>query len=121
MPEPRLVIEGLDKLMAALDHVVERARKAAEESVAEEVKDVQADARRFSPDDTGELDSKIGTKAKSLEGEVRSRARHSGFVEHGTYKDKAQPYMTPAAEISRRRFPARTGARIKTTLEALGL
>lgn len=112
-----VAVVGLPELAAALDRAADKARTAAEAAVAEEVESVRQDARATAPADTGELRAGIVGSARGPRGEVRSTARHATFVEHGTYKDPAQPYMAPAAERSRRRFAARAGARIRAALE----
>jgi hypothetical protein len=74
--------------------------------VEQGVRDIRDDARRIAPHDTGDLESHIDDSAEGADGTVKSTSRHAGFVEHGTFKDKAQPYMAPAAESARRRLPA---------------
>lgn len=112
-------IEGLGELRAKLDFVALRARQAAEEAVRQEVKAVGEDVEQGAPVRRGELRGGVRREAKGTDGAVRSTARHSTFVEHGTFKDRAQPFMAPAAERSRTRFPARVGALVKTTLEGI--
>jgi hypothetical protein len=42
-----------------------------------------------------------------LRGRARARARHGNIIEHGTKNRPAKPFVKPAAEASRRRFPRR--------------
>lgn len=112
-----IVIEGMAQLQRAVVMTAAKARAAAEKAVAEEVAEVGDDARSTAPEKTGALRAGIKQRAGGLEGEVEATARHSTFVEHGTFKDTAQPYMGPAAERSRKRFPARAGALIKAAVE----
>ncbi len=42
--------------------------------------------------------------ATGYEAIVEASARHSGFVEHGTYKDAAQPYWRPALRDARQKI-----------------
>lgn len=112
-------VEGLGKLQAKLSLVAMQARKAAEAAIVAEVDTVRDDARDGAPVDTGELRDGIIGRAEGLAGQVRTSSRHATFVEHGTFKDPAQPYMAPAAERSRRRFPAKAGALIKAAVEGI--
>lgn len=117
----RLSIEGLPELNRRLALATSKAVAAAKAAVADEVETLREDARDSAPRLSGELADGIVGRTDGLDGEVRTTARHSPFVEHGTYKDRAQPFMTPAAERSRRRFPAKAGALIKTAVEGLKL
>lgn len=116
MPRELALIKGIPELEAALAKKVEELRASNMAAVAEEVRNIEADARERAPRDTGELQDDIVSRAEGLEGTVRSTSRHSIFVEFGTFKDSAQPFMKPAAEKARRRFPARAAAIIKTAL-----
>jgi HK97 gp10 family phage protein len=106
-------------MRAALEQAGTELHAAAAEAVADEVGDVQRDARRLAPVKTGELRRKIQAESSDLTGEVKSTARHTPFVEHGTYRDKAQPFMAPAALLARRRLPKRAAKLIKVALESL--
>jgi len=111
-------IEGLGELEAALKLKVAELREGAVAAVAEEVELTANDAESGAPVDTGHLRGSIQRRAGDLEGEVRATARYAAFVEHGTYKDPAQPFMKPAADKARRRFPATAAAIIRKALGA---
>lgn len=113
-------VEGLVDLQRKLSIVTVRARQAAEKAVADEVDAVEADAKKGAPiGPTGDLSESIEGHASGLRGEVKTHERYATFVEHGTYKDKAQPYMAPAAERSRRRFTGRVAARVRAATEGV--
>lgn len=112
-------VEGIPQLQAALTVAADLARRASEAAVALEVEAVKADAQAGAPVHSGELRDGVVGKASGLSGEVRSPVRHSGFVEFGTGRTKAQPFMAPAAEASRRRFPRATAARVATVLRGV--
>ncbi len=98
-------VKGLGGLQASLARVVSASNAAARRVVSDEVRAVDRDASGFAPVDSGELVDGIVGRANGLDGEVEATARHSVFVEGGTYKDDPQPFMAPAAEASRVRFP----------------
>jgi HK97 gp10 family phage protein len=82
------------KLLAqlkALENIPWIAPVAAAETVAEI-------ARQLAPVDTGELRDKIKAKHLSRYSQVEAGAKHSGYVEFGTYKMAAQPYLRPAID-----------------------
>lgn len=113
-------IEGLNELAAALAKAAARTQAAASVAVRDEVEAVREDAEQGAPNRTGELDSGIIGEARGITGTVSATTRHSGFVEHGTYKDEAQPFMAPAAERSRPRFVGRVTLAVKSALEGMG-
>lgn len=98
-------VRGVAQLEAALRRKAAQAHAASVRAVADEVGRVEGDARHGAPRLTGALVDGIKGSSRGTSGVVRSSARHGGFVEFGTYKDSPQPYMGPAAEASRGRFP----------------
>lgn len=113
----KTVIKGLGELRRNLARAAETTKLSAEEAVSQEAENIKDDARRMAPRKTGALRRGIKTDVDGLEARVKSTARHANFVEHGTFKDKAQPYMTPAAALSRRRLPALAARIIGGALE----
>lgn len=109
-------VEGLPQMTAALARKAAEAHAAAVAAVAAEVEAVKADASSGAPVDKGELRDSIRGEASGTSGTVRATARHANFVESGTFKDKAQPFMGPAAEASRSRFPGGAATTIRTAL-----
>ena len=119
MSRGRTEVIGLGKLRRNLAEAGTRTHEAAAKAVSEEVEAVQTDARRLAPRKTGALRRGIRALSLDLHGEVRSTVRYAKFVEHGTYRDKAQPYMAPAAMLARHRLPKRAAAIIKVALESI--
>lgn len=112
-------IEGMGRLQANLLRAAAMTRVSAAEAVRQEVEAVRKDAESGAPRRSGELRANISGDSIGSSGAVRSTARHAGFVEFGTFKDAAQPYMAPAAERSRRRFVGRVSAVVKSALEGI--
>ncbi len=78
---------------------VARARfKEACQDALEKIADaVERDARRFAPVDSGELRTSI--RRDPVVGEtvsIRATAEHAMYVENGTSRMDAQPYLKPA-------------------------
>lgn len=69
--------------------------------------DVEAHAKTIVPVDTGALKNSITTEMdSSVSAIVAPHTEYAEYVEFGTYKMAAQPYMTPAAEAVRPGFEA---------------
>lgn len=67
--------------------------------------DIEAGAKQLVPVDTGLLKNSIQTTMESeLTGVVFTNTEYAVFVEYGTSRMSAQPYMTPAAESQRQPF-----------------
>lgn len=58
---------------------------------------ILADARTIVPVDTGELRESGYSKVEGDHVEVGYKADHAGYVELGTERMRAQPYLRPAA------------------------
>jgi HK97 gp10 family phage protein len=67
-------------------------------------------AKDLSPDRTGANDASLSTLTRQrgnlIKASIRSNSGHGGFIEKGTAKMRAQPYMAPAFEQS---LPALNG------------
>lgn len=77
----------------------------ARTAVRKTAKDVQRSARQAAPVDTGNLKGSITTSdlramgtSGAIEAEVVATANYSAFVEFGTSRMAAQPYMGPAVD-----------------------
>lgn len=67
-------------------------------AVAKTTFDVQAKAQGYSPVDTGLNRASITGRPSGLQGEVTTGTDYAIYLEMGTYKMAAQPFMRPAAE-----------------------
>ena len=114
-------IEGIADLEKKLRKLPEVVKAAGARAIRAETDDVRDDAKRGAPRLTGELRDSIQAEfdAKEMRGRAVATSKHAGFVEHGTEDTPAQPFMMPAAERSRRRFPERLRTEIKAELEHL--
>lgn len=90
------------KLIAQLK-AIENIPWVAPVAAAETIADL---AREKAAVDTGEMKSKIQAKHLSKYSQVVAGAKHSGYVEFGTYKMKAQPFLRPALDEGQRQILA---------------
>lgn len=94
---------GGGALNAELQKLERLSLEEARRAVAIVAYNVEADAKRLCPVDTGRLRASIQTAlAHTYAGaEVGTNVEYAPFVEFGTYRQRAQPYLTPAAEQNR--------------------
>ena len=89
-------IEGADKLIKKLKMNVrmDDAKRVVRHNGAE----LQQKAQRNSPVDSGDLKRSIGLEIvdDGLAAEVEPTMNYASYVEYGTRKMAAQPYMRPA-------------------------
>lgn len=60
----------------------------------------EAEAKQDCPVDTGNLRGSIHTTKGDLEDTVGTNVEYAPYVEYGTYKMGAQPYMQPGADAA---------------------
>lgn len=101
----RISIEGLESVQAAVSAYAENAATKMAKGIAEGCKIVEGEAKALCPVSTektrpggphGELRASITSRAEGLEGEVGTNKEYAAYVEFGTYKMAAQPYLVPA-------------------------
>ncbi len=96
----RVQVFGLNELEKRLDKLKDEGREAVATALNKQAKNVAADANRRAPRDDGELgkSNKQTVKATKFKliAQVNSTAVHAPWVEFGTIKDTAQPFMRPA-------------------------
>jgi len=108
---------GLDKLMEELGATAEATVDAAASAMKTTTGQVQATAKQIAPKRTGYMANNISVEpvkktATSVTGTVDAKADYSSFVEFGTYKMAAEPFMRPAVSAAQSFF-------IKTTMDKL--
>lgn len=119
MPEMTVKVTGFDKLLAKLD----RIPKASEGKVRDQVKrstiNVQREARRNAPVDTGRLRSSIRFKVsdEGFTGQVFSDVEYAAFVEFGTSRIGSRPFLVPAWEDERKVFIEAIARIIRNTIK----
>lgn len=88
-----------------LTRLAERLHARAAEEVAAAAIGCQSIAKVLVPKDTGALARSIVAEPESpLSWVVGTNVEYAPFVEYGTYRTPAQPYLTPAAEQVRQPF-----------------
>lgn len=80
---------GLEGVKAAVHH-------GAEEAVKEACAEIRETARALCPAETGELRASIASRTEGAAGTVTAGAKHAAYVELGTWKQQARPFLYPA-------------------------
>jgi HK97 gp10 family phage protein len=91
-------VSELRKLSADLGKAGPKATALASVAVRKTALDIEADAKTLAPVDTGNLRNSIGSDIQELSAEVGPTASYSAYLEYGTSKMSAQPFMGPAFE-----------------------
>ena len=109
----------VNALSIDLGHAGARIVPLARVVIAKTGTDTVADAKILAPVDTGFLQGSIGMDldADGLGFTAGPTAGYGGFVEDGTSRMAAQPYMGPAFD---RRVPAAVAALAQAAEEAVG-
>lgn len=101
-------LKGLDKFLSHLDDVENRLNNSVKQSVKQNALEMEAKAKMLAPVDTGNMRRNINTSVQessdSISAEVSSNAEYSIYVEYGTSKQQAQPFMHPAFVSQKTQF-----------------
>ena len=82
--------------------MAEKVHDAVSDIVRKTALDVEGQAKIFVPVDTGALKNSIDVQMEGdLTAVIAPHTEYAAFIEFGTSKMAAQPYMTPAAEEAR--------------------
>lgn len=108
------------KLREQLKQLPEDMRKSYRKSLREASMAVRRDARKLVPVRTKALRKSIKFKIArdGLSAIVRPTVYYGLYVEHGTERQEAQPFMRPAAAAEKKRFAGRISADLREALKA---
>lgn len=112
-------IRGLGRLEAALGRLANRVRGVSEEAVNELADEMVVRMKGIVPVDTGRLKGSI---EKKMEDDMRATAgprnvEYAAFVEFGTSRAPAQPYVRPVVEWARNNAPDRIANRVRGVID----
>lgn len=119
MARVRVRVIGEERLLARIRDIIDAMKSGGADASRETAEFIKDRAQDLVPVDTGRLrDSIRVTKVGSREYTVGpgDEVEYAEYVEFGTSRMAAQPYMRPAAEIARREFPRRVARRIRSEM-----
>ena len=76
----------------------------ATKMIASATEAIRSQAQQLTPVDTGNLRRSFSTRVRRLEGEVSNSASYAPYVEYGTVRMSAQPFLRPAFDSVARRI-----------------
>jgi HK97 gp10 family phage protein len=94
----RIDTRQLDRLARDLSKAADKIEGAVPLLIAKTAADIEANAKKVVPVDTGFLKDSITSEADGLHAEVGPTASYGAYVEYGTARMAPQPYMGPAAD-----------------------
>ena len=99
-------IRGTQKVTANLTKAAAAIEGAVGDTVRKAAMEVERNAKINCPVDTGILRGSISAEEKDpLFFEVGTNVEYAAYVEFGTSRMAAQPYLEPAAETVRAKYP----------------
>ena len=84
--------------LSSLDNYQEDVLKGLQQNIEKAALTVERKAKQNCPVDTGKLRASITTEVGKLEAEVGTNVEYAPYVEFGTSKQSAQPFMRPALD-----------------------
>lgn len=113
-------IIGAAELQKALQEKADAIVNAAGRAIDESAESMRDDMRRHVPVDTGTLRDAVKVRRSAAlireVGVTDTKAYYGRFIEHGTSTRPARPFILPAAERERRKYPQRVADAINKEL-----
>jgi HK97 gp10 family phage protein len=87
-----------------IPEVIAEVEANAIKAVADVSADIERNAQARAPVQTGYLRSSIKAQAHGKSAEIEAGAEYAAYVEYGTYKMAARPFLSPAVEAAKDEF-----------------
>lgn len=122
MASSKTTVTGIDKLSGDLTRLSKQIRESVRPAVKQSAEAVRQETRSGVRVDTGAL--RDGVEVRLVDDDLSAEVGwtdpdlyYATFQEHGTSKIPANPALTAAAEIERRRFLDRVSDRVREALK----
>jgi HK97 gp10 family phage protein len=99
-------VTGLDAIKARIDAHVARVKAGAQDALEQAVDGTFDDSQHDCPVDKGDLKASGKKEVGDLEGSISYGTDHNFYVELGTSRMRAQPFLFPAFVRNGRKFKA---------------
>lgn len=119
MARPVARIEGRGRVRRRIRELSAGMRTGGQTAAAETAEAIRQRAKNLAPVDTGKLRDSIRTdKVGPDQYEVGpgDEVEYAMYVEYGTSRTPAQPYMRPAVEAERRQFTRRVARSVRAEI-----
>jgi len=113
-------VVGRERLIKRIKEMLVDAREGAQDETREVAEFIQRRAKEFVPVDTGRLRDSIRinqTGKAAYNVGPGDEVEYAEYVEFGTSRTPAQPYMRPALEEARREFPRALRRRVQAEID----
>lgn len=102
-------VKGLEKLLRTLEKVPKELEGDVAVVLEANAQEIEVGAKRRAPVDTGKLRQsikaeKVADKTYKIAANSTGLAPYAPFVEFGTFRQRAQPFLFPAFFAGRNRF-----------------
>ena len=91
---------------SGLNHILRNVKKNKQAALMQVGERTVKRAKELAAVDTGEMRDKINYEIDNGVLYIKADADHSGFIEYGTVKMPAQPFMTPSIREVQRELPS---------------
>lgn len=118
----KIQVEGLENVESMLNTYADGIAEKLSRGIGTGCKIVEGEAKALCPVSTeetrpggphGELRQSITSQVDGLTGNVATNKAYAAYVEFGTYKMKAQPYLVPALKGKQSEVIAAIAAELK--------
>lgn len=119
MARVRVRVIGEDRLLARLRDIIDAMRGGSADATRDMAEAIKDRAQQLVPVDTGRLRDSIRVNElgpRSYTVGPGDEVEYAEYVEYGTSRMAAQPYMRPAIELARQEFPRRVARQIRSEL-----
>jgi len=114
----KLEVKGVKETLAKIDLINAKVRKAVQEQVGKSAFNIQREAKKRCPVDTGALRNSITVDFYGvMSAQIGPHMPYAPYVEYGTRKMAARPYLFPAFEQERPNFEKGLAEAVKGTTE----
>lgn len=118
MAKVTLEVRGVKETLANINLANSRVRKAVQEQIGKSALNIQFGAKKRCPVRTGALRNSITVDFYGImSAQIGPHMPYAPYVEYGTRKMRAQPYLFPAFEEERPKFEEGLARAVRGALE----
>jgi len=112
MAKITIKVQGFEKVIASFNRFNKKQKAKLRRIIATTSFEIQSDAKRSVPVDTGRLRNSLRIKFDNggLTGTIGTNVFYAPFVEFGTKRQRSKPYLFPAFRKAERRYKRRVKA-----------